>query len=157
MPKLVVGFRNVCERGLSVEVADGLGAAVHLGVFEGPDEDVGGSGGVAGAVGDYPALGLVVVLEEEGRDRPKDQVPGVQGAEVRVERTEGKAHHDLARRLGVDFGEYLRRAKGRNPAWEIEADEFGFPATGMHEITERLEPALSARHRRDDGEERHRV
>ncbi len=35
MPKLVVGFRNVCERGLAIEVADGLGAAVHLGVFEG--------------------------------------------------------------------------------------------------------------------------
>ncbi len=82
-------------------------------------------------------------------------MPGVQGAEVRVERAERKTHHDLARRLGIDLGEDLRRAEGRNPATEIEADEFGLPAAGVHEITERLEPALSARHRRDDGQERH--
>ena len=37
---------------LPVEIADGGGAGVHLGVLQRADEDVGGGGGVAGRIGD---------------------------------------------------------------------------------------------------------
>src|SRR5690606_2016932 len=72
MPKLVFSFRDGNEGMLPVEIANGRGAAVHLLVFLGADEDVGGRGGVAGLVGNHPALGLVVVLEEERRNRTEN-------------------------------------------------------------------------------------
>lgn len=133
----------------AVEIIDGLCAAVHLLVFQAAHEHVGRSGGVAGAVGNHPTLGLVVVLLEEGRDRAENQVPRAQRTEVRVERAERETHHDLARGLRVDLRKNARLRKRRPPAGPLEADEFRVPPRRVHEIDKRLEVALSARHRRN--------
>jgi len=85
VPELVFRFRDDGKGALLVEIAHRFGAAVHLLVLGGADEDVGGRVRVALAERDHPALQLVVVLEEEGRDRTENQMPGAQRAEMRVE------------------------------------------------------------------------
>jgi hypothetical protein len=80
---------------------------------------------------------------------------GAQRAQMRVKRPERKAHHDFASSLGVDLREDLRRAKRRLRAGHLQPDKFRFPAAGVNEIDKRFEAALSARHRRDNGEQRH--
>lgn len=154
MPELVFSFRHRNETVMPVEVADGRGAAVHLLVLEAAHQDVGRGVRIARAVGDHPALGLVLILQEKRRDRAEDQVPGAQRAEMRVERAERKSQHDLARRLRIDLRKHRGRAEVRLAAGPFQADEFGLPAATVHEIAKRPEAALGAGHRRDNGQQR---
>ena len=141
---------------MEVEVAHRHRATVHLFVLLGAHEYVGRRVRIAGAVGDHPALRLVVILEEEGRDRSEDEMAGAQRAQMRVERAEGVTHHDLARRLEVDLREERGRIEVRLVTIPLKPDKFGFPAGTVHEIDKGFEAALGARHWRDNSEQRHR-
>ena len=72
-----------------------------------------------------------------------------------LERAERKSQHDLDRRLGVDLRKDFGRTKGWAMSRPVESDKFRCPTAGVHEVDERLEAALSARHRRNNRQSRH--
>ena len=74
---------------------------------------------------------------------------------MRVKRAERETHDDFALRLGVDLGKKGVRAEVRLRARPIQADKFGFPAARVDEIHKRLEAALGAGHRRNNGKQGH--
>lgn len=150
MHEVVLGVGHVGVGVVGVEIAQGLGAAVHLGILQAAHQDVGRSLGIARLVGDHPALGLVIILEEERRDRAEDEMLGAQGAEVRVEPAEGKPHHDLARRGGLDLGKEGGGAEvGLRPG-PVERHKLRPPAQRLHIPRKRLEMTHGLGHGRDD-------
>jgi len=90
VPEFVLSAGDVRVAVMGIKVADGRRATVHLFVLQGADEYIGWCLCVAGTVGDHPALRLVVILQEERRDRSKDEVAGAQRAQMCVERAEGR-------------------------------------------------------------------